>query len=102
MVECHLLGMCRALLAQERKKVKRNPRETGCVCARTLNRPESLPQPAGREQPTARLVHPATQHDLCKMPDGNGHWLPATPKPPGRIAGENPSGSRPKACQEPF
>lgn len=44
MVECHLLGSCRALLAQERKKVRRNPREMGCVCARTLNFPETFPR----------------------------------------------------------
>lgn len=29
MAECHLLGMCRALLAQESKKAERNPREIG-------------------------------------------------------------------------
>lgn len=51
MVECHLLGSCGALLAQERKKVKRNPREMGSACAWTSNFPETLPQAAAREQP---------------------------------------------------
>lgn len=69
MVECHLLGMCRALVAQERKKVKRNPREIACVCTRILNFPETLPQPAGEEQPTPRLADPATlQNARWKRP----------------------------------
>lgn len=51
MVECHLPGSCKALLAQERNKVKRDPREIGCVCAWTSNFPETLPQAAAREQP---------------------------------------------------
>jgi len=59
-VECHLLGIARAPLAQERKTAKKNARKIGSVCATTLNSPETLPQPAGREQPTARVVHPAT------------------------------------------
>lgn len=84
MVECHLLGSGRALLARERRKVERNPREMGCACAWTSNSPETLPQAAA----TARLAHLAAQHDLCKMLHGNVPWLPTTPKPPGRIPGE--------------
>lgn len=55
MVECHLLGSCKALLAQERNKAKRDPREIGCVCAWTSNVPETLPQAAAREQPQLTL-----------------------------------------------
>lgn len=51
MVECHLLGSCRALLAQERKKVKRNLREMGSVCAGTSDFSETLSQAAAKEQP---------------------------------------------------
>lgn len=35
MVECHLLGMCRALLVTRRKKIKENLREIVQVYART-------------------------------------------------------------------
>lgn len=77
MVECHLLGSGRALLAQERKKVRRNPREMGCACARTSNFPETFP----REQPQPGWL-------TLQNASGNVHWLPTTPKPPGRTSGE--------------
>lgn len=68
MVECHLLGSCKALLAQERNKVKRDPREIGCVCAWTSNFPETLPQAAAREQPQPGM---ASAKCLMEMSTGS-------------------------------